>query len=184
MFAVISEKEPTIKAKNHETGIESSTGFPPIARHDSRVLILGSLPGQRSLQAAQYYAHPQNVFWRIMQELTGACGDYEQRCAVLLDHDIALWDVLAGSVRPGSMDADIELETAEANDFADFFSRYSNIERVCFNGKKAAQMFQRFVVLDAMDKPVQFATLPSTSPAYASMPFAEKLAIWRRVINE
>jgi hypoxanthine-DNA glycosylase len=100
----------------------------------------------------------------------------------LLDHGIALWDVLAGSVRPGSMDADIDLETAEVNDFAGFFSRHSNIERVCFNGKKAAQMFQRFVVPDAMVKPVQFETLPSTSPAYASMPFAEKLAIWRRAV--
>jgi hypoxanthine-DNA glycosylase len=184
MYAVTGEQEPTIRAKNHETGIESSIGFPPIARRDARVLILGSLPGRRSLQAAQYYAHPQNAFWSIMHELTGAGGGYEQRCRVLLDHGIALWDVLAGSVRPGSMDADIALETAQVNDFTGFFSEHRDIERVCFNGKKAAQMFQRFVVLEAMDNSMRFVTLPSTSPAYASMPLAEKLAIWRRAITQ
>ena len=92
--------------------IESSTGFPPVARHDARILILGSLPGQRSLQAAQYYAHPQNAFWRIMQELTGAEGPYQKRCDALVGYGIALWDVLAESVRPGSMDVDIQLESA------------------------------------------------------------------------
>jgi len=163
--------------------VNTSVGFPPLARRDARVLILGSLPGQRSLQAAQYYAHPQNSFWRIMQELTGADGSYEQRCNRLVANGIALWDVLAASVRPGSMDADIQISSAEANDFIGFFSKHQNIERVCFNGKKAAQLFQRFVVLDGCDKPRQFATLPSTSPAYAAMAYEKKLALWRSAIT-
>lgn len=162
--------------------IESSTGFPPIARHDARILILGSLPGQRSLQAAQYYAHPQNAFWRIMQELTGAEGPYQQRCDALVEHGIALWDVLAESVRPGSMDADIQLESAEANDFAGFLAEHRQIGLICFNGQKAAKLFRQIVVLDDSAMARRHETLPSTSPAFASMPYAEKLNRWRSVI--
>lgn len=166
-----------------EVVMDASVGFPPVARRDARVLILGSLPGQRSLQAAQYYAHPQNAFWRIMQELTGADGSYEQRCAVLVDHGIALWDVLAESVRPGSMDTDIQITSAEASDFTGFFLMHRHIERIFFNGQKAAQLFQRLVVLDGSDNPRQFATLPSTSPAYASMSYEQKLAIWHSAMT-
>ena len=175
--------ELTIQAKEQESQIASSAGFPPIAGPGARILILGSLPGQRSLQAAQYYAHPQNAFWRIMQELTGAEGPYELRCAGLVKYGIALWDVLAESVRPGSMDADILLETAEVNDFARFFSEHRKIEHVCFNGQKAAEMFRRSVVLDVANEAKLFATLPSTSPAYASMKYEEKLAKWREAIT-
>jgi len=163
--------------------IDASVGFPPVSRDDARVLILGSLPGQRSLQAAQYYAHPQNAFWRIMHELTGANGTYEERCNTLVEHGIALWDVLAESVRPGSMDADIQTNSAEANDFAGFFSDHQNVGRVFFNGKKAWQLFQRLVLIDGRDTVRRFATLPSTSPAYASMAYEEKLRIWRQEIT-
>lgn len=178
-----SAKERNISAKQQETTVASSTGFPPVAREDARILILGSLPGQRSLQAGQYYAHPQNAFWNIMHDLTGASGTYEQRCDALCEHRIALWDVLASSVRPGSMDADIAMHTAEANDFNGFFSIYRGIERICFNGRKACHMFERLVVLDATTRPRQFETLPSTSPAYASMTFADKLVKWRDAIG-
>ena len=178
-----SGKEGIITAKPQETTVASSVGFGPVAREDARILILGSLPGQRSLQAGQYYAHPQNAFWKIMQDLTDASGTYEQRCDVLCEHRIALWDVLATSVRPGSMDADIAMDTAKANDFNEFFMRHSEIERVCFNGQKAGRMFERLVVLDEAAGPRQFETLPSTSPAYASMTYAAKLAKWRDAIK-
>ncbi|MCH8159542.1 MAG: DNA-deoxyinosine glycosylase, partial [Proteobacteria bacterium] len=81
-----------------------SEGFPAIARPDATLLILGSLPGQRSIDAGQYYAHPQNAFWKIMSSLYGIDGSYQQRCAQLIERRIALWDVLASSVRPGSLD--------------------------------------------------------------------------------
>ncbi len=163
--------------------IDSSTGFAPIVRSNASILILGSLPSERSLQAGQYYAHPQNAFWRIMRDLTGAEGAYEERCATLVDHGIALWDVLRQSVRPGSMDADIDLETAACNDFDGFLSAHRHIALICFNGKKAAQLFQRFVVVDKAYLPGRFGTLPSTSPAYASMTYDDKLARWRRAIG-
>jgi len=161
--------------------ISPSSCFAPIARGDARILVLGSLPGQRSLQAVQYYAHPQNAFWRIMRDLVGAEGTYEQRCATLVENGIALWDVLAESTRPGSMDANIKLDTAKANDFGAFFLRHPDIERLCFNGQKAAQMYSRFV--DDVGSALQKSTLPSTSPAYAAMAYPQKLARWRSAIE-
>ena len=172
-----------MSAKHAKTATGSSAGFPPVARTDARVLILGSLPSQRSLQVGEYYAHPQNAFWRIMQAVIGASGSYRQRCDALVAHRIALWDVLAESVRPGSMDADIALETAKVNDFNAFFSSHRDIHRVFFNGRKAAQLFRRFVVLDDSATARHFETLPSTSPAYAAMQYADKLRQWRAVLN-
>lgn len=118
-----------------------------------------------------------------MREITGAAGSYEQRCDALLEYGVALWDVLAESVRPGSMDAHIAMETAEVNDFKSFFAMHRAIQLVGFNGKKAAQIFRRFVVLDDAVGARQFETLPSTSPAYASMAYAQKLSKWRTVIT-
>ncbi len=170
-------------AKHPHIEAAASVGFPPVARNDAEVLILGSLPSRRSLQAHEYYAHPRNAFWNIMQALTGASGSYAARCAALVANRIALWDVLAESVRPGSLDADIALDTARANDFNGFFSQHRQICRVYFNGRKAEQMFRRFVLLDNAVAPLAFATLPSTSPAHAAMPFEEKLRRWRVVLT-
>jgi hypoxanthine-DNA glycosylase len=147
------------------------------------VLILGSLPGQRSIDAQQYYAHPQNAFWKIMGELNGAGGPYTQRCQALIEHGIALWDVLESSVRPGSMDADIRRGTERANDFDSFFLEHTDVLLVCFNGQKAAQMFRKFVRLEPAIVAWKIKVLPSTSPAYASMPYSEKLERWRQAIT-
>ncbi len=159
-----------------------SSGFPPIARPDARVLILGSLPGERSIAAGEYYAHPRNAFWRIMREIVGAEGSYETRCAALIEARIALWDVLKQSVRPGSMDADIRFDTSEVNDFEGFLSQHRDIEMICFNGRKAEEMFRRCVRMEALQYQPGLELLPSTSPAYASMPFEAKLARWRSTI--
>jgi hypoxanthine-DNA glycosylase len=175
----IQQKDRNLEKR--AAAISPSSCFAPIARGDARILILGSLPGQRSLKAAQYYAHPQNAFWRIMRDIIGVDGSYEERCEAIVEHGIALWDVLAESTRPGSMDADIKLDTAKANDFGAFFLRHPHIERICFNGQKAAQMYSRFVG-DA-DRPMQRDTLPSTSPAHAAMAYSQKLAKWRVAIE-
>jgi len=161
----------------------AAAGFPPIAQADARILILGSLPGERSLRANQYYAHPQNAFWKIMGEIAGAEGSYSERCEALMDRGIALWDVLASSVRPGSMDADIQSDTAIANDFSGFLMVHDEVELICFNGQKATQMFTRMVHLSLDDNKLRFASLPSTSPAYASMSYVDKLAKWRGIIT-
>ncbi len=141
------------------------------------MLILGSLPSQRSIAEQQYYAHPQNAFWRIMAELAGATGTYTERCAALIRRRIAVWDVLAASVRPGSMDADIDTGSAQVNDFKSFFEEHPDVGRICFNGRKAAQLFERSAA--ELAAPRELIVLPSTSPAYAAMRFDDKLQHWR-----
>ncbi len=162
---------------------EPAEGFPPIAGSDARILILGSLPGQRSIAEQQYYAHPQNVFWRIMEELFGINGGYVDRCEQLVKNRIALWDVLQSSLRPGSMDANIRLDSARANDFETFLSAHSGIGLIAFNGRKAEALFERFVDTNVAARSIRWSSLPSTSPAYAAMPFSRKLARWRQVIS-
>ena len=162
-----------------------SEGFPPLARADARILVLGSLPGARSIAEQQYYAHPQNMFWPIMRELFGIDGDYASRCEQLREHRLALWDVLRSSVRPGSMDADIHMESAVANDFRGFLAGHADIRLIAFNGKKAEQLFARLVSAGEVTDGILRLGLPSTSPAYASMPFSAKLAAWRAaLVNE
>jgi hypoxanthine-DNA glycosylase len=158
-------------------------GFPPVSRGDALVLILGSLPGQRSIRDAEYYAHPQNAFWRIMADVLGIAGSYDERCRALVDHRIALWDVLAESVRPGSLDADIKTPTAIANDFSRFLEVHGQVHRICFNGRKAAALFEKFAAPQRLSAGLEFASLPSTSPAYAAMPYDQKLEIWAEALS-
>lgn len=118
-----------------------------------------------------------------MRELVSAEGPYAARCAALIDSGIALWDVLRHSLRPGSLDADIRLDTAQANDFKSFFREHGHIEAVVFNGRKAEQLFRRFVQREMPEVQPRLVRLPSTSPAFAAMPFNEKLARWRATIS-
>lgn len=157
-----------------------SVGFAPIAGPDARVLILGSLPGVRSLEAVEYYAHPQNAFWKIMHALYGVDGDYASRCGQLIEQRVAVWDVLASSVRPGSMDSDIRKPAP--NDFHKFLENHTDIEIVGFNGKTAERLFRQLVLPSLNTELPELARLPSTSPAYASMPFDRKLEIWRSML--
>lgn len=165
----------------------SWTGFPPIVDDGATVLVLGSLPSQKSIEASEYYAHPQNAFWRIMGELFGAGLQlsYAERTELLKSNKIAVWDVLESSLRPGSMDSEIEESTARPNDFASFFEAYSGISLICFNGQKAARMFEKLVLTGYADlrRGMRFQTLPSTSPAFASMSFEEKLRKWSIVLR-
>ena len=157
-------------------------GFPPIAGRDAEVLILGSLPGRRSLEAGQYYAHPMNAFWRILGRVLGADFDvpYAERKRLLKRHRIALWDVVAAAHRPGSLDADIVHASIAINDFARFFRSHPGIRLVCLNGGKAAELYRRRVLPTLGScAAIPHLRLPSTSPAHAAMPFARKLARWR-----
>ena len=112
----------------------NSIGFPPVAGKDAKILILGSMPGQKSLEDNQYYAHPRNSFWPIICELFNNKDDldYEQKKQLLLDNKIALWDVLRECYREGSLDSDIDQNTIKANDFKIFFKQQKNINAVFF----------------------------------------------------
>ena len=163
--------------------MEKSEGFPPIERPDARILVLGSLPGRRSIAEQQYYAHRQNAFWPIIREIFGLEGSYPERCEQLKALRIALWDVLHSSVRPGSMDSEIRMDSAKPNDFGAFFEGHKALELVAFNGKKAEQMFARFVDAALLPESVRMVGLPSTSPAYAAMPFSGKLSAWQGALS-
>lgn len=159
--------------------------FPPIAKHDAHILILGSLPGQRSLQMQQYYAHPQNAFWKLIAAIfeVETVLPYARRVQVLTKNHVALWDVLEAAERPGSLDSAIVHASAQANDFATFFRAHPRIRRVFFNGRKAEDMYRRFVLprIGEEFSYIRYEGLPSTSPAHAGMTFAKKLDRWRRI---
>jgi hypoxanthine-DNA glycosylase len=159
--------------------------FDPIADKNAEILVLGSMPGRASLAAGQYYAHSQNAFWRITAELLqfDAGAPYKARVQALKSARIAVWDVLQSCVRQGSLDAMIENNTEIANDFQKFFRAHRKITQVFFNGTKAEASFQRHVSREIDAVPIQFARLPSTSPANASAPYARKLKAWRAILR-
>jgi len=158
--------------------------FAPVGNTDARVLILGSMPGKRSLSENQYYAHRQNAFWKIIGDLIGARQNlpYATRLHILSSSGIALWDVLASCERgESSLDSNIKKEAA--NDFVTFFAQHPHITRVFFNGSKAEQSFKKFVLGKQELPPLEFMRLPSTSPAHAGMRYEEKLKTWSEAIG-
>lgn len=161
-------------------------GFPPVVASGARCLILGSMPGQASLQADHYYAHPRNAFWPIMGDLLGAgpALPYEIRLQKLTAAGIALWDVIAACERPGSLDADIVGPSVRPNDFATFLAAYPAIENIYFNGAAAETAFRRHVLPGLAHCPLRLHRLPSTSPAHAARNYADKLAAWSVIVAQ
>ncbi len=158
--------------------------FPPIAGGQAKVLILGSMPGEASLAAKQYYAHRRNAFWPIMTQWLqiDAQASYEEKIAALQSSPIALWDVLKSCKRVGSLDSMIESGTQIGNDFLSFFSIHRKITHVFFNGGTAEAGFKRYV-LSGSSLDVTFARLPSTSPANARLSFDDKCRIWHEMLH-
>ena len=159
-----------------------SQGFAPVSHPDARLLILGSMPGVASLEAAEYYAFTRNTFWKIMGELFGAHPDtdYATRLQTLVDQQIALWDVIGRCHRPGSLDSAIATDGMMTNDFEGFFARHPYITHVCFNGQTAARLFKQ-KVQPLLNREFVYHTLPSTSPAHAARSYAAKLEAWSAV---
>jgi hypoxanthine-DNA glycosylase len=160
-----------------------SFGFPPISSPSARVLILGSLPGRLSLERGEYYANPQNSFWRIIAaRVRELPTDYAGRVGMLTSKRVALWDVLAAATRSGSLDADIS-DDAIPNNFRAFFHAHPEIRLVGFNGGTAAKLYERHVIpsLTEAQRAIARTTLPSTSPAHAGLSFGEKVSRWSPV---
>jgi TDG/mug DNA glycosylase family protein len=159
--------------------------FEPIADCNAEILILGSMPGQESLAAGQYYANRRNAFWKIMAELLGFNPDssYETRLHKLKAARIALWDVLQSCTRVGSLDAKIAADSITANDFRSFFRAHQKIHTVFFNGAKAESTYRQYVLPTVSAVPVSYVRLPSTSPAHASLCYEQKLHIWQAALN-
>ena len=151
------------------------SGFPPVMRTDTQLLILGSFPGVASLAAGQYYAHPRNQFWQLLSAVLNddlASLPYEMRLERLISHRIGLWDVIAACEREGSLDASIR--NAQAADFSVLQQGYPALRRIAFNGKTAGRFAPLF-----SEAGFETLVLPSSSPANAQLSFEQKLVQWR-----
>ena len=150
--------------------------FAPIVGPASRVLVLGTLPGEESLRRAQYYAHPRNLFWPILFALFGAppAPDYAARLAFAAEHGIGLWDVCAAGRRAASADATIRGE--RPNPIPALLDRHPLIRALAFNGSTAERLYDRHF---ARRNGLAYLSLPSTSPAHARLDLAAKLACWQ-----
>lgn len=158
--------------------MERKASFAPVVDDATRVLILGSLPGEASLAARRYYAHPQNRFWHLTGAIVGAdlpALAYPDRLACLKMYGLGLWDVVASGKRRGSLDA--ALREVEGNDLAALVARLPGLRTIGFNGATAARIGRRLLDPDTSAR-LTLIDLPSTSPAYAAMPLAEKRARW------
>ena len=157
---------------------EVKRSFPPVADARTRVLVLGSLPGEESLSRAQYYANPRNHFWRLIGAVTGldlAPLSYEARLRALLEARVGLWDTIGSATRRGSLDGAIR--DHRANDLADLAGRLPELRAVGFNGGKSASLGAAQL---AGRPDLALIPLPSSSPAY-TRPFEEKLTQWMRL---
>ncbi|MGF6610745.1 hypoxanthine-DNA glycosylase [Paraburkholderia sp. WSM4175] len=154
--------------------------FAPVVDADTRVLILGSLPGEVSLAHGQYYAHPQNKFWLLVGEaierdLVGMA--YSTRLETLLEHHIGLWDVVAEARRAGSLDS--RIRDHASNDLIALIDTLPKLATIAFNGGTAAKIGMK--ALGELAEQYRLVRLPSSSPAHASVSYAQKLDIWRRL---
>jgi len=156
-------------------------GLAPLVTTHTRMLVLGSFPGVTSLARQQYYAHPQNAFWRVLQALWPAspmptADQYQQRVDWMLDKGLGLWDVYASCERDGSLDTAIR--EPQVNDLAGLLRACTELRVVAHNG---GESFRHARVTRALGLPVH--RLPSTSPANASWSFERKLAAWKELVT-
>lgn len=152
-------------------------GLPPLCGELPRVLILGSFPSVLSLSHHEYYGNPKNRFWAVMEELFGIPAElpYTRRCHHLLRKRVALWDVVARCQRQGS--ADSRIRDAVQNDIGGFICAHPSVRLIALNGSTAGRMYRR----SGRIPPIPSIILPSTSPANAALPFAEKVRAWKAI---
>ena len=161
-------------------------GLAPVLPNPLRVLVLGSMPGVKSLTDQQYYAHPRNAFWPIMEDLSGvlASADYAQRCAGLQALGIGLWDVVGRCRRRGSLDSNIDNKSIIINSIDELIKVNNSLKLICLNGAKADELF-RNKVLPSLEQDLvpELVKMPSTSPANASWSQDRKRQVWLETIT-
>lgn len=166
---------------------EQLQAFSPIVGERPVCLILGSMPSAVSLREQQYYGHSRNAFWPIMGSIFSfdANQPYTDRKRYLINNGVAVWDVLQSCQREGSLDSAIQLDSEVANSFDLFFTRWPSIQSVLFNGQAAAKIFKRHLPkIEQQFDYIEWQTLPSTSPAYASITFDQKRQAWHQHLHQ
>ena len=161
--------------------MQKISSFPPIINNESKILILGSIPGVKSLEMQQYYAHPQNKFWKIICEIFNEefTTDYTERIKILEKYHVALWDVIDTCERKGSLDSEIRNE--EANKIEELLQNFPNIKAIFCNGQKSYKNLQK-ILGKKFRMPI--IVLPSTSPANAGLSYFDKLKSWYIILEK
>lgn len=165
------------------SGEDTAVSFPPEVSEATRVMVLGSMPGRRSLELGQYYAHPRNRLWPVLTDLIrfGEDLDYERRMRGALEAGLGFWDVLKHCERPGSLDAAIRRKSEVPNDFGWLLRRYPRIQALAFNGRKARLAFWSHVepqLSRGSANGIELLELPSTSPANAAFSYEQLRESW------
>ena len=154
--------------------------FPPFINSSTEILILGTMPGVASLERQEYYTHPRNHFWKIIYTLLNnlpIAENFQQKIALLQEHNIGLWDVLENCERKGSLD--VHIKNHKENDFEMLLESFSGIIKIVFNGKESHKyFFKKFGQI----KGIKYYVMPSTSPAN-TMSFENKLKIWSAMLD-
>ena len=155
-------------------------GLPPISNKDSKVLILGTMPGEKSLLAGEYYYHPRNCFWKLISTIFGkeVPSNYQEKKSLLLNSKISIWDVCEVCERQGSLDNEIKEESP--NNLEEFLRNHPQIKTIIFNGGKSAKLFDKY--FDRSNR-YKYYTMPSTSPANAGLSWEFKLKDWSSIKN-
>lgn len=153
--------------------------FPPVISEKSKILILGSIPGVKSLEKQEYYAHPQNHFWRLLFCIfeEAFSSDYQYKLNFLEKYNIALWDTIESCERKGSKDTDIKDEAM--NQIPNLLGKYPNIQVIFCNGQKA---YKNVIKLLGRDFHLPIILMPSTSPLH-TIAFDKKLEDWKQVLE-
>lgn len=155
------------------------TSFEPISDSDCRILILGTIPGDKSLEIKEYYGNPQNKFWEIIANITKSKkpSDYKEKKQMLLAKNIGIWDVAHNAKRKGSLDINITDEAP--NDIEGFIRKHKNLTTIVFNGKKSEALYDKYF---DRKKGIKYLQVPSTSPANTSFSFVEKCRLWKEIL--
>lgn len=173
----IPTKEVTKKATSKSILATSKTSFDPISNSDTTILILGTMPGDKSLEIGEYYGHSRNRFWKIVSTITrnDLPYTYADRKGLLLKTNIGIWDVAHKANRRGSLDSAIEDE--EPNDLDDFIVRHRRLKIIAFNGTKSEALFNKYFNRKTN---IEYVSLPSTSPAHRGIDFDSICKIWKQ----
>ncbi len=174
-----SQIDEDLKNVEFESHLKSS--FAPISNPDITTLILGSLPGDKSLELNEYYGHPRNRFWKTIAAITNneEPTSYEDKKALLLKSKIGLWDIAHKAIRKGSLDSAMQNE--QPNDIPNFITAHGNLKTIAFNGKKSQALFDKYF---ERNEGIKYLCLPSTSPANAGFSFETICKIWQQLLSD
>ncbi len=174
------KKKPATEKVIKQGGSNAKTSFPPIANKDTEILILGTMPGEKSLLLQEYYAHPRNKFWKILSSIIKEPlpSTYKEKQSFLLKNKLGIWDVAHSANRKGSLDSAIQNEVP--NDIPGFIKTHPNLKVVAFNGAKAEFLFDRY--FDKLGN-ITYVSLPSSSPANTGFTFDALCERWENLIR-